>query len=71
MQHLMMLRLSRGESLTLTSLVKGIGAKRKKALMNHFGSLRDIQAASIEDISQVDGISLKQAEIIFNALSHF
>lgn len=65
-------RKKRGKSMQKSGLdaIKGIGAKRKKALMNHFGSLRDIQAASIEDISQVDGISSKQAEIIFNALSH-
>ncbi len=63
-------RKKRGKNMSKSGLdaIAGIGAKRKKALMNHFGSLRDIKAASIEDISQVEGISLKQAETIFNHL---
>ncbi len=63
-------RKKRGIKMSQSGLdaIKGIGAKRKKALMHHFGSLRDIKAASIEDICQVEGISTKQAEIIFNHL---
>lgn len=64
-------RKKRGKSMQKSGLdaIAGIGASRKKALMNHFGSLRDIKAASVEDIANVDGISPKLAEIIFNHLS--
>lgn len=64
-------RKKRGKSMQKSGLdaIAGIGASRKKALMNHFGSLRDIKAASVEDIANVEGISPKLAAVIFNHLS--
>ena len=46
--------------------VPGIGAARKKALLKHFGSLKRIQAASVEDLEAVLGKSLAQS--VFEAL---
>ena len=46
----------------------GIGVKRKKALLNYFGSVTAIKAASVEDIIKVDGISRKMAESILQGL---
>jgi excinuclease ABC subunit C len=46
--------------------VPNIGAKRKKALLLHFGSAKDVERASIEDLMKVEGISRKTAEIIYN-----
>lgn len=37
--------------------IEGIGPKRKKALINHFGSLKNIKQASIKDLEAVEGIS--------------
>ena len=37
--------------------VPGIGAGRKRALLNHFGSARAVAVATIEDIKSVPGIS--------------
>lgn len=37
--------------------IPGIGAKRKKALLLHFGSAHEIAAAGITDIEKVSGIS--------------
>ncbi len=37
--------------------VPGIGPKRRKALIAHFGSLRGIQAATVEELTAVEGIS--------------
>nr|MBI1231010.1 excinuclease ABC subunit UvrC [Cytophagales bacterium] len=48
--------------------VKGIGAKRKKALLLHFGSAKAVKAASIKDLMKVEGISQSIAEEIY---SHF
>lgn len=45
--------------------IPGIGAKRKKALLQHFGSVQSIASASIQDILQVDGIHKKVAEEIY------
>lgn len=46
--------------------VEGIGAKRKKDLLNHFGSVEEISQAGIKDIEKVTGISKKTAEKIYN-----
>jgi excinuclease ABC subunit C len=42
--------------------IPGIGPKRKKALMRHFGSARAIAAASIEDLLAVKGMTRDSAE---------
>src|SRR5256714_1034476 len=42
--------------------IPGIGDKRKRALLGHFGSLRRIRAALPEDIAQVEGFNLQLAE---------
>lgn len=43
----------------------GIGPKRKKALLTHFGSVRAISAASTDEIAKVEGISPKAAGEIY------
>ena len=44
----------------------GIGAKRKKALLNHFGSARSVTNAGIKDLQAVDGISANIAKQIYD-----
>jgi len=44
--------------------VPGVGPARKKALIAHFGSVRAIRSASVEELAQVPGISRKQAQAI-------
>ncbi|MDY0028711.1 MAG: excinuclease ABC subunit UvrC [Pseudobdellovibrionaceae bacterium] len=46
--------------------VPGIGAKRKKALLLHFGSAKAVEDASVEDLAKVEGISWVMAEQIYN-----
>ncbi|MDI9335080.1 MAG: excinuclease ABC subunit UvrC [Cytophagales bacterium] len=48
--------------------IAGIGAKRRAALLSHFGSVKGIAAASTEDIAKVDGISKTLAEEIYRAV---
>lgn len=46
--------------------VPGIGAKRKKALLLHFGSAQEVARAGVQDLAQVEGISHAVAERIYN-----
>ncbi len=46
----------------------GIGPSRRAALLKHFGGLAAIQAASVEELAAVDGIGLKMAAGIREAL---
>ena len=47
---------------SLLDEVPGIGPKRKKALMRHFGSVRAIAAASVDDLAAIDGMTRDAAE---------
>lgn len=46
--------------------IDGIGHTRKKALLQHFGSTREIEKAGISDLRAVKGISETLAETIYN-----
>ena len=46
--------------------VPGIGIKRKKALLNHFGSARAVSNAGIQDLQAVPGISLNIAQHLYH-----
>ncbi|RZU38081.1 excinuclease ABC subunit C [Streptomyces sp. BK022] len=49
--------------------VPGLGETRKQALIKHFGSVRRLRAATIEQIQEVPGIGRKTAETIAVALA--
>lgn len=46
--------------------VPGIGPKRKKALLHHFGSAKAVTGADVRDIESVDGISRAIAQQIYD-----
>ena len=46
--------------------IEGVGPKRKKALLAHFGSARSVSRAAISDLMVVDGISEAIATDIYN-----
>jgi excinuclease ABC subunit C len=60
-------RAGRQKSMVKSKLdeIPGIGPKRKKALLHHFGSVRGISAASIQDLMVVEGINETVAKIIY------
>jgi len=45
--------------------IPGIGAKRKKALLNHLGSAKAVEEADVEDLMRAEGISRATAQKIW------
>jgi len=56
---------ARGKS--ILDELPGVGPKRRRDLLNYFGSVRNIERASLEDIKKVPGISLVLAQTIYAA----
>ncbi|ODN71472.1 UvrABC system protein C [Methylobrevis pamukkalensis] len=44
--------------------IPGVGPTRKRALLNHFGTLKAIERAGLDDLASVDGISAATAKAI-------
>lgn len=63
-------RKKRGASATVSIIdeIPNIGPKRKKLLLTHFGSVKMLMEASLEDLVSVSGINQKVATDIFNFL---
>jgi excinuclease ABC subunit C len=58
-------KLRRGRTLRSTlDDVPGIGDRRKRELLKHFGSLKKVREASIEELARAPGMTLKAAEAV-------
>jgi excinuclease ABC subunit C len=53
-------------SKSLLDQIQGIGKQRKRALLNHFGSARAVESASLEDLKAIEGIEDNIANKIYN-----
>ncbi|MEV4312286.1 excinuclease ABC subunit UvrC [Actinocrispum sp. NPDC049592] len=64
-------RQKRAKRMTTSALdtVPGLGEARKTALIKHFGSLKRLRAASIDEISGVPGVGRRTAEAVAAALT--
>jgi excinuclease ABC subunit C len=64
-------RQKRGKAATTSALddVPGLGPARRKTLLKHFGSVRKLRAASIEEIAAVPGIGARLAATISGVLA--
>tara|TARA_B100001741_G_scaffold165902_1_gene137131 strand:- start:7032 stop:8870 length:1839 start_codon:yes stop_codon:yes gene_type:complete len=56
----------KGLSKSLLDQIDGIGKQRKRALLNHFGSARSVESASLDDLKSVEGIEDNIAKKIYN-----
>ncbi len=64
-------RTQRGKARRSSTLeaIPGLGPKRRQALLKHFGGLRGVSRAGVEDLSRVPGISQQLAERIHDHLN--
>jgi len=61
-------RAKRGKALKKSLLddIQGIGPKRKKALLHHFGSAKAVSQAGLEDLQAVEGINKPTAQTLYD-----
>ena len=59
---------SKGLLTSILDNADGIGETFQKKLLAHFGSVKAIRAASIEQIREVRGIGAKKAEAVYSAV---
>ena len=57
---------AKGMSLSPLDEIAGIGPRRRRALMKHFGSAKAVSRAGIEDLKAVDGISAEMAQRVYD-----
>jgi excinuclease ABC subunit C len=64
-------RQKRSKRMTTSALddVPGLGQTRKTALLKHFGSLKRLRSATVEQISEVPGVGRRTAEAVHEVLT--
>ncbi|MGH2806306.1 MAG: excinuclease ABC subunit UvrC, partial [Actinomycetota bacterium] len=64
-------RLKRGKKMTRSALdgIPGLGEARRKQLLKHFGSVKQVRQASLEELYSVPSLPKKVAEAVHEALA--
>ena len=55
---------------SLLESIAGVGAKRRRELLRHFGSAKGVQNASVTELKKITGISATLAQKIYDHLHH-
>ena len=53
---------------SLLESIPGVGAKRRRELLRHFGSAKGVENASVEELAKIKGISASVARTIYDHL---
>jgi excinuclease ABC subunit C len=61
-------RRAKARKQSLLEGIDGVGPKRRRELLKHFGSAKGVESASVEEIAKVSSISNSLAETIYLAL---
>jgi excinuclease ABC subunit C len=63
-------RQKRSKAMTSSALddIAGLGETRRKALLRHFGSLKNLKQATVEEVMQVPGVGRRTAEAVVTSL---
>jgi excinuclease ABC subunit C len=63
-------RQKRSTRMTASALdgVPGLGEARRTALIKHFGSVKKLRAATVDEITEVPGVGRRTAEAVLAAL---
>ncbi|SEH45036.1 Excinuclease ABC subunit C [Olsenella sp. KH1P3] len=59
---------TKAQSVSILDDIEGVGPKRKKAIMRHFGSMKRLRSASPEEIAQVKGVPDSIAQAVWQEL---
>ncbi len=62
-------RRSKAATVSLLDSIPGIGKKRKQSMLRHFGSLKKIRAATLEELSMLPTMNRQAAEAVITALA--
>ena len=64
-------RQKRSKAMTVSALdgIAGLGETRRKALLRHFGSVKRLKAASVDEVMEVPGIGRRTAEAVLAAVA--
>ncbi|MBE9538866.1 MAG: excinuclease ABC subunit UvrC [Proteobacteria bacterium] len=55
---------------SLLEAIQGVGAKRRRELLRHFGSAKGVENASVTELKKISGISATLAQKIYDHLHH-
>ena len=58
-------RRARNKTTSPLEHIAGVGPKRRQNLLKHFGGMRGINRAGVEELAKVPGISLSLAEAVY------
>lgn len=59
---------TKGQSRSILDQIEGVGPKRKKSLLRHFGSVKRVREATLEELAAVPGLPADVAERIYHEM---